>query len=137
MLERAALDAGEYGAVHYLAHLLDDAFRRFLAPGVVKILADEDHASPRSAEGLMGGGGYDVGVLERVVEQAGGYEPCGVRHVDHEHSAHHVGYLAHAFVVPLAAVGRCAPYYQLGPVFLCLRLHLVIVYPPGILLYLV
>ena len=53
-------------------------------------------------------------------------------HVDHEQCAHAVGNLAHALIVPLAAVGAGATDDQLGTLALCHLFHLVIVYQVGV-----
>ena len=53
-------------------------------------------------------------------------------HVDHQQSSHFVGYLAHALVVPLAAVGRATADNQLGFVLQGQPFHLVIVHVSGL-----
>ena len=45
-----------------------------------------------------------MGILDGVFEQSCCYEACRVSHVYHEESAYLVSYLAHAGIVPLAAV---------------------------------
>ena len=46
-----------------------------------------------------------MGVLERVLQQPGGYQTCGVRHIYHKDSTDLVRHLAYALIIPLAAVG--------------------------------
>ena len=106
MFERAALYAGEYGRVEQGRHLLDFAFGRLFAPGVVKVFAHQDDAAAGTAQGFVGGRGDDVGIFERVVEQTGGDEAGGVSHVDHQEGSDFVGNLTHAGIVPFAGVGR-------------------------------
>ena len=131
MLERTALDAREDAGVEDGAHLLDFALRGGESPRVVEILAHQDDAAARSAEGLVGGGSDDVRVLDRVFQETGGDEAGGMGHVDPEDGAHLVGDLAHAFVVPLAGVGGGAADDELGLALEGLALHLVIVHAAG------
>ena len=72
------------------------------------VLAEEDHAGPRAAEGLVGGGSNDVAVLEGAGLLAGGDEAGDVGHVHHEEGAVGVGNLAELLVVPVAGVGGSA-----------------------------
>ena len=80
----------------------------------------------------MGGAGNDVGILQGVVQQTCSDQAGGVCHVDHEQCAHAVGNLAHALVVPLAAVGAGATDDQLGTLALCDLFHLVVVNEVGL-----
>ena len=73
MFERSALYARKDGRVEQLRHRSDLAFLGFLAPRVFEILADEDDASARSAQRLVGGRGDDVRVFQRIVQQARGF----------------------------------------------------------------
>ncbi len=109
VLQRAALHAGEYGAVQDAAHLERlTALLEYAAEGIVKIFTHHDDAAARTTEGLVGGGGNDVAVGQRIVEQAGGDEAGGVGDVGQQEGADFVGDLAEAGVVPVAAVGRSA-----------------------------
>ena len=68
-------------------------------------------------------------ILHGVVEQPGGNQPGGVRHVYHQYRTYLVGYFAHPLVVPLARVGRAAAddkfrAFAQGDFF-----HLVVVHP--------
>src|SRR5690606_10567555 len=74
-LDRAALAAGEH-------RLVDDL-------GVP--LPREDHAAPRAPERLVGGGGDDVGVLERVGQGLSGDQADEVGGVHQEDGLHLVG----------------------------------------------
>ena len=87
VLERAALHAGEDGAVDRLRVLL----------------AAEDEAGPRPGERLVRGRGDDVAVLDRVRMEPGGDETGEVGHVAHEQRADLVGDLAE-----LGRSRRCA-----------------------------
>ena len=137
VLERTALDAREYGGVDHGTHLLDLALRRGDAPGVVEILADEDDAAARTAEGLVRGGCDDVGILHGVLKQTRGDEAGGMCHVDHEDGAYLVGDCAHALPVPFAGICGCAADDELRLVFESLALHVVIINQAGLLVELI
>ena len=79
----------------------------------------------------MGGGGDDVSVFDRVLQEAGGDEAGGMGHVDPEDGAYLVGNLPHPLVVPLAGVGGGAADDELGPALEGFALHLVIVHAAG------
>ena len=79
----------------------------------------------------MGGGGDDVRVFDRVLQETGGDEAGGMGHVDPEDGAHLVGDLPHPLVVPLAGVGGGAADDHLGLALEGLALHLVIVHAAG------
>ena len=68
MLERAALHSRKDGTVHLLC----------------KLLRTEYHAAARPAQGLVRGGGDDIGKAERRRVRPGGDKPRDVRHVHHE-----------------------------------------------------
>mmetsp|Transcript_10413 Transcript_10413/g.25550 ORF Transcript_10413/g.25550 Transcript_10413/m.25550 type:complete len:289 (+) Transcript_10413:236-1102(+) len=68
------------------------------------LLLVEDHTAAGAAQGLVRGGGDDVGVQEGVGHQVGGNEARDVRHVGHEVCAHLVANLAHTLVVVVARV---------------------------------
>ena len=72
------------------------------------LLAAEDHAAARAAEGLVDRRRDDVGVRHRVGVLAGGDEAGEVGHVDHQLGADRVGDLAEGGEVELARVGRPA-----------------------------
>ena len=84
----------------------------FLAYSVV----GQDDAAARAAEGLVRGGGDDVGVRHRVRVQPGGDQAGEVRHVHHQVGAHRVGDPAELGEVQLPGVGGPAGDDQLGPV---------------------
>ena len=132
MLQRTALLAGEYGRVDNLRHFLDDALRGRDAPRIVEVLSDEDYAATGTAEGLVGRGGHNVGVLHGVVEQTGGDEAGGVGHVNPEDGPDAVGDLPHAGIVPLAGVGRGASDDELRALCEGDFLHLVVVDEAGV-----
>ena len=76
--------------------------------------------------------GHDVGILHRVVQQSGSYQSGRVGHVDHEQCTHFVGYLAHALVVPFAAVCRASADDELRFVLDGQLFHLVVVNAAGL-----
>ena len=92
VLERAALDAGEDLAVDRL--------------GVR--LAAEDQAAARAAQGLVGGGGDDVGVRHRGGVQPGRDQAGDVGHVHHQGRPDLAGDLGEAVEVEDARVGAGA-----------------------------
>lgn len=95
-------------------------------------LAEEDHGTTGTTEGLVGGGGDNVGVLEGGGDHASGNETRDVSHVNHEVGADGVGNLAHALVVNEAAVGRGTGNKDLGAVELGVLLELVVVDDAGL-----
>ena len=134
MLKRAALHTGEHCGVRAeptSAHL---ALGIGLAPGILEILAEEDDAAARAAEGFVGGRGDDVGILQRIVEQTGGDKAGGMSHVDHEDGTDFIGQTAHAGIVPFAAVGAGTTDDELRTLAACYPLHLFVVDEAGIFL---
>ena len=89
VFERAALQAGEDAAVDVLDELL---------------LA-QDEAAARAAQGLVRGGGHEVGVGHGAGVDAAGDEPGDVRHVDHVVGADLVRDFAEAREVDGARIG--------------------------------
>ena len=92
MHERAALRAGEDGGV--------DLFGKFLFA--------HDHAAARAAQGLVRGGGHDVGIGHGAHVRTAGDETRDVRHVDHEKCAVLVGDVRETLKVDGAGIGRRA-----------------------------
>lgn len=89
--------------------------------------AEEDHGTTGSTEGLVGGGGDDVGVLEWRWDDTGGDETGDVGHVDNEVGTDLVGDLAHALVVDQTAVSGSTGNKDLGPVHEGILLELLVV----------
>ncbi len=106
MLQRAALYTGEYAGIKNGAHLLHLALRSGQAPGIVEVLAHQDHAATRATEGLVGGRSDDMGIFDRILQQAGGDKAGGMSHVDPQECAHLVGDGTHPLVIPLTGIGR-------------------------------
>ena len=75
MLERAALQPGEYG----------------LVDGGSQLGGAEDGTPPRSAQGLVSGEGNDVGHADRVGVDSTGDQPGDVGGVEEEQGADVVG----------------------------------------------
>ena len=86
--ERSALLAGEDVGVDLLG----------------PFLLGQDHAGAGAGEGLVHGGGDDVGVRHRARVQPGGHEAGEVRHVRPEQRAHLVGDRAEGCEVEVARV---------------------------------
>ena len=78
-----------------------------------------------------------MGILHGVIQQTSGNQTSRMSHVNHQQSAHLVGNLAHALVVPLAAVSRATTDNQLGLVFDSQTLHLIVVYTTSLLVQVV
>ena len=96
-------------------------------------LAEEDHGTTWSTEGLVGGGGDDVGVLEWRWDDTSGDESGDVSHIDHEVSANGVGDLLHALVVNETAVCRGTGNENLWSVHLSVLLKGIVVDDAGLL----
>ena len=137
MLQRTALLSRENGRVQQSRHFLDFTLRRLQAPGIVEVLTQQDDTTARTAQGLVGRRGYDVSPFHGVLQQSGSNQTGGVSHVDHQQGSHLVGNLAHALVVPFAAVGRATADNQLRLVLDGQLLHLVIVHAACLLVQVV
>jgi hypothetical protein len=116
----ATLEAGEHGEV-------DAAFEVELF-----VEAVEDHGRTRTTEGLVGGGGDDVAVFKRVVEELGSDEAAGVGHVAEEEGPDAVGDGAKSFVVPVTGVGGSSANEDLGQEDLGLGFEGVVVDEAGL-----
>jgi hypothetical protein len=92
---RATLAGRENGVVDALLEVLC----------VLEILAEEDETSTGPTEGLVGGRGDDIAVLEGVVELLRRDETAGVGDVGHEEGALTLGNGLQRLVVPVAGVG--------------------------------
>lgn len=94
----AALVAREDGEVDGAFEVVEELFAG-LGVGFPHAFAVEDHGAAGAAEGFVGCGGDDVGVVEGGGDHAGGDEAGDVGHVDDEVGAAEVGDFAHSFVV--------------------------------------
>ncbi|MNO97992.1 hypothetical protein D3C76_897220 [compost metagenome] len=92
VLQRATLGAREDGGVQLLLDLF--------------VLASEDQAAARAAQGLVGGGGDHVGERNRVRVHASGNQAGNVGHVDEQVGTDLVGDFAEAWEVQHLRVGR-------------------------------
>ena len=81
----------------------------------------------------MGCRSHDVGILHGVVEQTGSDKTGRVSHVNHKESANLVGNLAHALVVPFAAISRTTTDDELWLVLDGESFHLVVIYTTSFL----
>lgn len=109
------LVTGEDGEVDGVLELVEGLLAGLGVDGA-DTLAEEDHGTTGTTEGLVGGGGDNVGVLEGSGDDLGGDETGDVSHVDHEVGTDGVGNLAHALVVDETAVGRGTGNEDLGAV---------------------
>ena len=137
MLERATLNTGEHGRVDQRRHLADFAFLRGLTPRVVEVFTQQDDTAARTAQGLVGCRGYNVGILDGVVEQACGDKTGGMGHVDHQDRTYFVGKATHTGIIPFAAVGAGTTDYELRAFTACYFFHLVVVDCSGVFFYVI
>lgn len=112
---RTTLVTREDGEVDGTFEIVEDLLAG-LGVGAAHTLAEEDHGTTGSAEGFVGGGGDDVGVLKGRRNDAGSNQTRNVSHVDNQVSANGVGNLAHASIVDQAAVGGGTSNEDLGAV---------------------
>lgn len=122
----AALVPGEDGEVDLVLEVVE-GFLAGLGINGADALAEEDHGTTGTTEGLVSGGGDDIGILERSGDDAGGNETRDVGNVDNEVGTNRVGNLAHALVIDEAAVGRSTGDEDLGAEELSVLLELVVV----------
>jgi hypothetical protein len=87
----ATLVAGEDGGVDFLLKVVL-SHHALLVCGA-HALAVEDHGTAGAAQGLVGGGGDDVGVLEGGRHDTGSHETRDVSHVNHQERLVDVGHL--------------------------------------------
>ena len=99
VFQRAALGAGEDGRV--------DALDEILVVG-------QDQAAAGAAQRLVGRGGHNVGVGDRVLVLAACYQTGNVGHIHHQHRAVAVGNLGQLLKVDGAGVGGRTGHNQLG-----------------------
>lgn len=125
------LMAGEDGEVDLVLEVVEGLLAGLGVDGA-DALAVEDHGTTRATERLVGGGGDNVGVLERGGDDLGGNETGDVSHVDDEVGTNEVGNLAHTLVVNETAVGRGTGDEDLGAVEDGVLLEHVIVNDAGL-----
>ena len=94
-------------------------------------LAEEDHGTTGSTEGLVGSGGYNVGILKGRGNDASSDQTGDVSHINDEVGANLLGDLAHALVVNQTAVGGGTGDQALGAVELSVGLQSVVVNNAG------
>lgn len=96
----ASLDGGEDSLVDTALEVLT-----LLDLGIL-VLAEEDQTSTGTTEGLVGGGGHNVAVLEGRFSLLASNKTGDVGHVSHEVGAVLVSNLTEASIVPLTGVSR-------------------------------
>lgn len=90
-------------------------------------LSEEDHGTTRTTEGLVGGCGHDIGVLERAWDDTSGDEARDVSHVNNEVSTDEVCNLTHTSIVDETAVCRGTGNENLRSVHQGILLQLLII----------
>lgn len=126
----ATLVAGEDGKVDGTLKVVHDLLASLV--GAADTLAEEDHGTTGATQGLVGGGGHDIGVLEGRGDDTSGDQAGDVGHVDNEVGTDLVSDLAHALVVDQTAVGRGTSNQALGAVHLSVSLQSVVVNDAGL-----
>lgn len=126
----ATLVTGEDGEVDGVLQVVHDVLAGLV--GATDTLTEEDHGTTRTTEGLVGGGGDDIGVLEGRGDDTSGDQTGDVSHVNNEVGTDLVGDLAHALVVNQTAVGRGTGNETLGAVHLGVLLEGVVVNDTGL-----
>ncbi len=133
MHQRASLDSGHHPAIDDLGHhLRASRFRSHETERILEIPAEQDHATARTTERLVGRRCDDMAMLDRGVEPALGDQSGRVRHVGHQERADFARYLAERLVVDVPAVCRRSYSDHLRPVLLCHLAHRVVVDQPGL-----
>ncbi len=126
VLERAALGAGEHGGVDFLGEV-DGLHLAGLDVFLGDLVLAEDQAAAGTAQGLMGGGGDNIGIGHRAHVNASGDKAGNVRHIDHEVSADGVSDLTELGEVDLAGIGGSAGKDHLGLALLSDAVELIVV----------
>lgn len=109
--ERAALIAGEY---------------RFVYCGR-KLLGREDKTAPRPPEGLVSGGGDDIGIGHGRGMQPRRHKTCDMSHIHHEVCAYLLCERPDALKINYPRVGGGARHDELRLYFPCLALKAVVI----------
>lgn len=130
---RATLVTGEDGEVDGILKLVQNLLAS-LGVDRAHTLAEEDHGTTRTTEGLVGSGGHDIGVLEGRGDDAGGDETGNVGDINNQVGADRVSDLAHASIVDQAAVGRGTGNEDLGTIETSVLLEQVVVDNAGALI---
>lgn len=112
---RTTLMAREDGEVDGSFKVVQDRFAG-LRIGRAKTLAEEDHGTSGTAQGLVCCGGDNIGIFERSGDDFCGDQARDVGHVDNQVCADQVSDLAHALIVDEATVCRCTGDKTLGTV---------------------
>ncbi len=126
VLERAALGAGEHGGVDLLGEV-DGLHLAGLDVLLGDLVLAQDHAAAGAAQGLVGGGGDNVGIGHGALVNASGDETGDVGHIDHEESADGISDLTELGEVDLAGIGGSAGKDHLGLALLRDAVDLVVV----------
>ena len=131
--QRSTLDAGEHALVDGHREGALEAREIGRVQLGRELLAREDEAAARAAQGLVGGRRHDVGVRERARVDAGGDETRDVGHVHEQDRPDAVGDARHPLEVPQPRIGARAAHDELGPDLVGLRLHRVVIDALGVL----
>jgi len=128
---RTTLVTREDGEVNLVLEVVESLLARLGVDGA-DTLAEEDHGTTGTTEGLVSGGSDNVGVEERGGNDTGGDETRDVGNINDEVGTNGVSNLAHALIVDEAAVRRGTGNENLGAEELGILLELVIVDDAGL-----
>lgn len=131
MVVRTTLVTREDGEVDLVLEIVESLLARLGVDGA-NTLAEEDHGTTGTTEGLVSGGSDNIGVEEGGGNNTGGDEPRDVGNINDEVGANGVSNLAHALIVDEAAVGRGTGNENLGAEELGILLELVIIDDAGL-----
>ena len=131
MVVRSTLVTWEDGEVDGSLKVIQDLLAGF-GIGASDSFAEEDHGSSRSTEGLVSGGGDDIGVFEGRRNDTRCDEAGDVSHIDNEIGAHFVGDLTHASIIDQPAVCGSSCDDALGTVHQCVLFEAVVVDDTGV-----
>lgn len=126
----ATLVTGEDGEVDGVLKVVHDVLASLV--GAADTTTEEDHGTTGTTQGLVGGGGDDIGVLEGRGDDTGSNQTGDVGHINDEVGTDLVGDLAHALVVDQTAVGGGTGNQALGAVHLGVLLQGVVVNDTGL-----
>ena len=85
----------------------------------------------------MRGGRYNVTIFERIVQQAFGDQTGRMSHIVHQDCTYFIGDFTHPFIIPVTGISGTTANDQFRFLTKGYFLHLVVVHPSGIFLYII